>query len=340
MAITYQGGNKKSVKKNRTALIIGCCVAFFGVIVLVALGIWTYTKSHLKADKFGTPEEVAQAFAEKLYAGDAMGIFSMQPENMQARSQQDTEMTYAETEGNLEAVVEQQRADMDVYLAGVKWAHGDDWSADFSVGSYAKYSDDEIQSLQMSYRMMGVGDDFKLDEAGYVPVTATLSGKSGSESSDVIHYVPVVKVKGDWYIGQEYGEEYAEVVGGDIMTATMTGDLLDGYHVVGEFDAEGERVYRTEDGIQVMKDEKGDYYYEDSYGNKHYCEYKVLNIYGQVEITKETKVVGPHGGEELTSETYEEYWDNYYAELAAQYESEGHGHIHEDAVVSGNSVGE
>ena len=126
---------------------------------------------------------------------------------------------------------------------------------------------------------MGVGDDFELDEAGYVPVTATISGDSGVEPADVEHFVPVIKYKGDWYIGQEYGDAYVAAAGD---MPTMTGDLLDGYHVVGEFDANGDRVYRTEDGLQMFRDEDGDYYYEDSFGNKHYCEYEVLNVYGDL----------------------------------------------------------
>lgn len=337
MAITYQGGQeRKPVKKNRNLIIILGCAAAFAVILLVAFGIWTYTNSGLKASKYGSPQEVAQSFIEKFYAGDAAGVFAMQPEPMQARSKQDTSMTYSSVEGevDLETVIEAQRGTMDAYLEGVQWGHGDNWKASFKLGDYVAYGSDETDALSLSFRMMGVGDDFELDEAGYVPVTATISGDSGVEPADVEHFVPVIKYKGDWYIGQEYGDAYVAAAGD---MPTMTGDLLDGYHVVGEFDANGDRVYRTEDGLQMFRDEDGDYYYEDSFGNKHYCEYEVLNVYGQVKVTKETKVVGPHGGEELTAETYEDYWNDYYEKQVAEFDETEHAHVH-DGSVSGNSA--
>lgn len=342
MAITYQGGSKRPAKKNRTGLIAGCCVAVLGVVLLVALGIWTYTHSGLKSEKYKSPEEVAQAFIEKFYAGDAAGIFSMQPENMQARSKQDTEMTYSSGEVDLDTVIESQRKSMDAHLDNIHSAYGDNWTVSLSsVGSYTQYPADEIESLQMSYRMMGVDDDFKLDDAGYVTVTVTFSGDSGVGPTDSVVNVPVIKMDGHWYIGQTYGEVYGNLEEGSI--SDIAGDLLDGYHIVGEFDADGERIYRTADGSQILTDDKGKHYYEDEYGNKHYCEYKVLDVYGQVEITKETKVTGPDGGEVLTEDTYEDYWSAYYDAMAAEYEYDEefideHEHIDEEPSVSENAV--
>lgn len=339
MAITYQNKDlEKTARKHKKGPVIGCVAAASAVVGLVALGIWTYVNDGLKSKAYDSPTEVAQAFAEKFYSGDAAGVFSMQPEVMQARSKQDTEeVNGLVVDGSVESVVDIQRGTMDVYLDSVAASHGDNWKADFSVGEYTGFSDEEVEKLSLSYRMMGVADDFELDDAGYVLVTATLSGDSGSEPADVKHYVPVIKYKGGWYIGQEFGDEYMAAVDG---IESMTGDLLDGYHTVGEFDINGERIYRTEDGMQIMQDEKGEYFYEDFYGNKHYCEFDVLDIYGLVSITKDEKVVGPHGGEALTEETYEAYWDAYYEKLADETNYSEDVHAEMSGTISDNSLSE
>lgn len=352
MAITYQGqkisspntNNKKPVKKGsnsnkRTAgIIIGCVASAAAIVGLIILGVHTYKSS--KPERFETAEELAARAIEYTYVGSAEGLFNLTPEDMQERSLQDVRITYSFTDDA--SATRKMDDQLGEFITNMDYLYGQGWTMTQAPVGYYQYTEEEKSALEVLYRMQGVSDDFVCDEAGYVEVEVTITPLGYTDTTVESRYVPVLKIDGSWYLGQ-----YTD----DVMLAKIDGqwepygELLDGFHIVGEFDHEGTRIYRTEDGHQLFLDkETGERYYEGDYGNRHYVKYEVLDIYGYCSV-EDIRVEGPDGGEPLTAETYDAWFNEKYSEQIAEWEAaheEAHSHEDvpgsEDGTVSGNEI--
>lgn len=332
MAITYQGqgvsspntNNEKPVRKGgslnkRTVGIVAGCVASAAAIAgLVVFCVHTYKSSG--AERFKTAEELATRAIEYTYSDSAEGLFYLTPEDMQARSLQDVRNTYSFTDdGSAMRKMDDKLTD---FIKNMDYLYGPGWTVAHKPIGYYRYTDEEKWNLELIYRMQGVSDDFLCDEAGYVEVEVTVTPLGHGETTTESRYIPVLKIDGSWYLGHYVDKVMLDKIEGQW---EPYGELLDGFHMVGSFDGEGTRIYYTEDGYQLFLDkETGERYYEGNYGNKHYVEYEVLDIYGNCS-TEDIRVEGPDGGEPLTDETYEAWYHEKYAKQIAEWEAMQNG---------------
>lgn len=331
MSIVYEGkdGSRRDITpvalKKRKGLVAGIAAGCVGIVALVGVGCYLYFGQSGSSGAFDSPEAVADKVAEYTIAGDMDSLFNLQEKRFQQRSMSDIRMTYDLEEDSREEAVKRYQKAFDEGVYPIMVSHyGDTVKVSYTVGDYAAYSDEAKKELELSYRMQGVDDEFTCDGAGVVPVTLHLSSENGMEPMDSEMLVPVIEIGGDWSLAQCVTNHYTDQVP-EYTAGQPWMDILDGFHIVGEFDSEANRVYRQQEeanGIpmstQIFMERDGkkkNWYYEDSYRNKVYVDVEVTDqLYGQVMATPNGIVKGPDGGEALTEETYDEYWNNYYEE--------------------------
>ena len=332
MSIVYENkdGSRTAVsaskkKKSRKGATVGIAAGVVGLAVLAGVGGYLYFGRHNSVSAFDTPEGVAQAAAECTIAKDMDGLFNLQSEKFQQRSMSDVRLTYSlEADDRAETVKVYQR-DFDEGVYPVLLGHyGDTVRVTYDVGKYASYGDDNLSDIELPYRMQGVDDEFTCDDAGVVPVTLHLESDNGIEPMDSELLVPVIEIDGEWTLAQCTTEHYINQVP-EYTAGEPWMDILDGFHIVGEFDSDSKRVFRQQEdtdiipmSTQIFQEKDGNktkWYYEDNFRNKVYVDVEVTDpLYGQVMATPNGKVTGPDGGEALTADTYEEYWNAFYEE--------------------------
>lgn len=323
-----------SGKGKKVGPIVGISVAAVGVIGLVWLGLWTYFgNKDAGAYGFKTPEELAQKVCDLTIVHDIEGVFNLQQEDFQARSDSDIRLTYQRAADDRQYTLQHYKEvfdDTSNIWHFYEERYGQRTKMSAETGTYEPYSEDGKDTYERMCLTQCVNDEFICDEVGVVPVTFHFEGESYDEPLSLDAKVPVVKIKGKWYLGQAIGEAYAKLVD-PALTCPPWYDMLDGFHVLGEFDENRQRIWRQDagsdvipEGTQILKTEDGKkWYYEDEYRNHAFCTVEVTNkLYGRMMATPTGEKEGPFGGEVLTEDTYEEWWNNYYEEEQRKWEEE------------------
>ena len=326
MAITYQGREPVNREQRRAAgdykkrperekkmpawLWVLLCVLLTAVVFLVGIVGWQAIR-HRNDDVY-TPERVADEFITYTYANDVESIFNLMPQALQDRCISDLCETYqlnAESADDLKQVYGRLKAPLAEYIGILDDQHGDSWTETHTVQEEPAFVYDETQTgdLEFEYIIQGVDESFKLEAAQIEAVDLALEAKNGSPGLHTTLHVPVIKVDGDWYLGQQIGELYLPYKEG---ITDAYGTLMDGFHMVGEFDSNRRRIYRNAEGYQILIDEDGRYYAEDGYGNIHY--------YEDAKGEKELEVTGPTGGEVLDESNYEAFWNAYWESVSEE----------------------
>ncbi len=294
---------RKRITK-KTGII--CIISAAAAICISFIGYKTYR--HEQEGGYKSPYELADDFVTYTYQGDTEAVFKMQPRTFQTRSIEDVQMTYGLDADDTAGAVSKLKEPLIEYIELLNSQHGQWTETHETAEDMRLYSKEELKDLKQTLKFQGVDEDYlyKITKAGIVDVYVDL--KASTLSGGYCHtvHVPVYKHNGYWYLGQRTGDVFLALTEGEY---EPYGNLLDGFNVVGEWDAEGNRVIRNEEGYQIFTDEDtGLEYYEDIYGNKYYYD-KNGHENGKV-----TRVTGPDGGEPLTEETWEDYWNAYYEE--------------------------
>lgn len=295
MTIQYSDCMRDCAKGNTKKYItigIGCIVLFCVAVFFIMI----YFKNAQTEDGvlcYNTPQELADAFVTATYVNDTDTIFMMMPKAMQIRALSDIQATHGieDTEG----AMEKYRTYLADYISTMNQLHGDAWSETHTVlDTLYTYTDEELDDLNLKLKMQGV-EDLVVDKAVIVEVDVDLVASNGTGGYRHVVDVPVIKIGRKWYLGQRIGAEFEKRL---LMKYDPYGSLLDGFHVIGEFDADGNRIIRNEYGQRILSDENGQWFSHDIYGNIVYYN----DAYEQIDIT------GPDGGEPLTEETCEAYF--------------------------------
>lgn len=326
MAITYDEGmepKRKRKKANGKAVgaSVGCAVAIAAVVGLAFLGVSTYRKQEaLRPRGYETPEEAAEAAVGHMLDGDGASIVRMMPEALRSRVITDVQTTYGIADDDAEGLKRRMYATLSGYASMLDGVNGGD--RENSVGSpeVTVYDEEALKDYNFQLKVTGVAD-WSADGAAVAKVPYGISSSFGASwSGDVA--VPLVQADGKWYFGQGVGTTYAEVARG---LPDVFGELGDGFHMDGEYDSDGNKVIRNEEGYRIVFGEK-EAYYDDLYGNRHYLDGDLA----------ETRVEGPDGGEPLTEETYPEWLERKQAEWEAEHpEAAGQDTVHADMVTDG-----
>lgn len=360
MAIRYQDGagpevqaprkvpqepekqKKKSTGRKKKAVIaVGAVAAVAAVAAGIGFGVKTLNDNKVVENGFLTPEEAAAEFAELSYSGKGNDLFHMFPAEMQEAIIVDVSRTFdlAEDPEKRTKSVERRVEILNGNYGEMsqRYGYGNDevWSAKHAVSDEVYiYTDEEMEELRRGYILMEV-EGLQPEEARIMTVeTEVESPYTGAEK--IVYPVPVVRDGDKWFLGLQGNEGWNTYTADKYQYWNIWERFLEPLHIVGEFDENMNRIYRTDEGFQVNTREDGFKYYEDSFGNIHEVKGEDGGPYEEISVT------GPDGGEVLDESNYEEYWTEYYDKMAAEAEGSGEGHVHEDAdaSVSGNLLPE
>lgn len=290
------GYHKKEVQRFSVRIIALFCSVLAAIVILCLIGYKTFL--HEKGAGYKSPYELADDFVTYTYQGDTESIFKMQPAVFQERSIHDNQMKYAMTEDEVKQAIENLKKPLAEYIETLNTQHGE-WTETHEVAKdMYEYTDDELFAMQELLKSQGIDEEYvdKISKIGIVDVDVDLTASNDSGGYPHVVHVPVYKHGSFWYLGQRIGDVFTKMTEGD---HDPYGDLLDGFTIVNR--------ETNEEGYEILVDpETRREYYQDSYGNKYFYDENGHEGGNIVETT------GPDGGEVLTEDTWEDYWNNYY----------------------------
>lgn len=306
-------------------------------IILICLGVILVTgmillfclpKSNMQ-NGYSSKEELVAAVISATYDDDFITVMNAMPKQFREKLEEKAVAYYGASEGKLESIANSYSGKFEEYAANLDAFYGESdteemWSESYEITDYYKYSDEETDIVRQMLNMAGIDRDYAIEEYGVITVKITINPTyDHKEIQEHDIFLPVLCHKGMWFLAQNYGT-YAE----EKMYSSMTdiyGSLLDGFVIDGTIDQYGYKILDTENGTTVRWDPKYESYtYTDMYGNIHLCTDKL----------KDTKVIGPDGGDPITEEEYNEQMKEYYENL-----DNSDAHVHTDTEnVSDESV--
>ncbi len=302
MKVKMEKGSVKEKGRNKI-WFIGSLIVSLGVLF-----VGWQTFMHGREVCYESPYELADDFVTYTYKGDTESIFKMQAKLFQERSIQDNQNTCGIPEDDVKSAIANLKRPLKEYIETLASQHGT-WTETHKVNNdMYVYTEEDLADLRQALKYQGIDPDYlnEITKAGIVDVDVDLKASNGSGGYPHTVHVPVYKHGDYWYLGQRTGTTFLSKIEGE---HDPYGDLLDGFSITGNWDAQGNEIVENAEGNRVFTDaDTGREYYEDIYGNRHYYDKDGHEGNNVVEVT------GPDGGEALTDTTWKEYWDTYYEE--------------------------
>lgn len=273
-------------------------------IFITIIGWKTYQSTTDRG--YESPYDLAENLISYTFQGDSEHIFKMLPKSFQTRAIEDNQMSNALVEDDVKTAIANIKKPIDDFIELMNNMHGQ-WTETHTINQdMYVYTENELSDLKKLLKMQGIDKEFvdEIDEAGIITADVNITATTSSGGWKPTISIPVYKNGKYWYLGLRTGDVFEAHTEGEY---DIYGDFLDGFVIVGNFDVDGNPIFYTDEGMMIQIDEDtGLEYYEDQYGNKHFYD-KKGHEGGNIK-----KVIGPDGGEPLTEDTWEEWWDNYY----------------------------
>lgn len=311
--------------KHKIALFIGLGV--FAVVIMF-LFIMKFNKNN----GYKSKEELISAVITATYENDFAAVMNTMPKQFKEKLEEKAVIYYDAEEDDIESVVDKYNNEFEEYLSYMDAFYGEPdpengieetWSMKYEIIDYYSYTEKEKNEVRQLLNMAGIDRDYEIDEYGVV--TVHISIVPTFERKDQMEYdlfIPVLQHKNSWFLAQNYGSYIQEkfiLKQYDIYRTLFSGFIIDG-----TIDQYGYKILDTENGVMVRwNPEYESYAYTDMYGNIHLC----------TENLKDTKVIGPNGGDPIDEEEYNRLREEYLSEIEELDE-----HIHEEETISDNSV--
>lgn len=312
---------KQENHKNILKVAIGLSLA---ILITVIIFTVIYLINHSGEKGFSSKEELTAALLSATYEDDFESIMTMMPKQFRQKLEEKATVYYENAVNNGETASDPYSSNYKEYEENLDGVYGvsedgeKGWAMSYEIIDYYQYSDEEKNEVKQIFNMAGIDRDYSIDEYGIVTVYVTIEptfSPSSLEKRENNLYIPVFLHENKWYLGQYYGDYIDKKLNLSFLNIYTT--LFGGFMIDGTIDQYGYKILDTENGLMVRWNPTYESYsYTDLFGNIHLC----------TENLKDTKVIGPDGGDPITEEEYNKQMEELYEE-----EERLHEKLHEES---------
>lgn len=315
--------NQISQKSNKYKIAL-----FIGLAVFMVVMIFLFIMKFNKNNGYKSKEELISAVITATYENDFEAVMNTMPKQFKEKLEEKAVIYYDTEEDNIESIVDKYNDKFEEYISNLDMFYGESdteemWSMNYEIKDYHAYTNEELSQVRQILNMSGIDRNYKIDEYGIVTVhISIIPAYEHKKQQEHDIFIPVLCHNGLWFSAQNYGTYAEEKL--KFIVYDLYGSLFDGFIIDGTIDQYGYKILDTENGVMVRwNPEYESYAYTDMYGNIHLC----------TENLKDTKVIGPDGGDPIDEEEYNKLREEYLSELEELDE-----HIHDEETISDNSV--